>query len=535
MQIDQKFLNIGVILLHPYTKATDKHHIQCSVCNHQYFATILSKTQSYKKYGHSGCPNCHKLKSNTKYHETREQNLEIIKSRGLIILSAPQGLIRSSTNIVKFQNTNCGHIFESLLGNVLNKNIVCTVCGKQSRIDNMNIRHETKRASRRLTHGDWNQYKNTVHNISKQNYNKNSSKINPFNLPLGLAGLPNAHHLDHCVSIRMCFDHNIPHDIAGSVENLQILPWLKNLEKKESFSNVPDSIRPYLIGSNVVKSTFISNIKSRFKWNIDQDVNINGMIFDLHKNDTYIKYITSSCVEQNVGKRFAVTIQNSVKDLGTAIIVFEDEYLDNPQLVISKLCHIMGANVDSKQVYARNCELITNINILDKKAILNQYHIQGYHNNHQVSLGLTFENKLIALMTFCLPRVEMGRQNNNDGIWELSRFVTDTNYRIPGAASKLLTAFERQYSPKLVYSYADARWSVGNVYEKLGFVRTKVNPPAYWYMIEGRRKHRWGYRKDILKNIYEQFDSDKTEYQMMLEQGIDRIWDCGTIVYEKSY
>jgi hypothetical protein len=120
---------------------------------------------------------------------------------------------------------------------------------------------------------------------------------------------------------------------------------------------------------------------------------------------------------------------------------------------------------------------------------------------------------------------------NESGSWELSRFATDTNYRVPGIASRLLTHFQRNHQWSMIYSYADKRWSVGNVYTQLGFTESGHNPPAYWYVVDGKRKHRWGYRKDVLREVYSGYDSSKTEYQMMLEQGIDRVWDCGTIKY----
>jgi hypothetical protein len=40
------------------------------------------------------------------------------------------------------------------------------------------------------------------------------------------------------------------------------------------------------------------------------------------------------------------------------------------------------------------------------------------------------------------------------------------------------------------------------------------------------------FQKHKLKNILETFDPLKTEYENMLENGWDRIWDCGNAKFE---
>ena len=57
------------------------------------------------------------------------------------------------------------------------------------------------------------------------------------------------------------------------------------------------------------------------------------------------------------------------------------------------------------------------------------------------------------------------------------------------------------------------------------------NKPNYWYIIGKNRKHRFGFRKTILKK--EGFDiENKTEHEVMLERKIYRIYDCGTVAYQ---
>jgi hypothetical protein len=121
--------------------------------------------------------------------------------------------------------------------------------------------------------------------------------------------------------------------------------------------------------------------------------------------------------------------------------------------------------------------------------------------------------------------------------WELLRFCNKLGYHVPGSASKLLKYFEKTYKPTSLVSYADRRWSIGNVYEKLGFKFSHNSLPNYWYfknnslLLESRVK----YQKHKLKNLLENFDENKTEVENMKANGYNRIFDCGNMVFEKIF
>ena len=121
--------------------------------------------------------------------------------------------------------------------------------------------------------------------------------------------------------------------------------------------------------------------------------------------------------------------------------------------------------------------------------------------------------------------------------WELLRFCCKLGYHIPGAAGKLLKHFERKYNPKSLVSYADRRWSQGQLYGKLGFTLDHVSNPDYWYfkqntiLLESRVK----YQKYKLSKILDNFDENKTEVENMKANGYFRIFDCGNFVFVKEY
>jgi len=132
-------------------------------------------------------------------------------------------------------------------------------------------------------------------------------------------------------------------------------------------------------------------------------------------------------------------------------------------------------------------------------------------------------------MTFGSKRMVLGSKRN-DNTYELLRFCNKLNTSVIGGASKLLKYFIKTYQPKEIISYADRRWSNGNLYNNLDFKFSHNSNPNYYYVINNKREYRFKYRKDVLiKNGY---DKAKSEHQIMLEIGIYRIYDCGAICYK---
>jgi len=210
------------------------------------------------------------------------------------------------------------------------------------------------------------------------------------------------------------------------------------------------------------------------------------------------------------------------------IHIFEDEWLFKKNIVISRIKDILGLN--KNKIYGRKT-IIKEVSSDEAKIFIEENHIQG-NINSKIRLGLYYNNELVSLMTFGNMRKSLGRLSNENK-YELLRFCNKLNTNIIGGASKLFNYFIKNYNPVEVISYADRRWSKGNLYDKLGFTFDHNSNPNYWYIIGKNRKHRFGYRKDIL--IKEGYDKNKTEHQIMLERGIYRIYDCGNILYKKVF
>lgn len=214
----------------------------------------------------------------------------------------------------------------------------------------------------------------------------------------------------------------------------------------------------------------------------------------------------------------------SAYDKGIRLIhVFEDEWLHHKAIVLDKLSHILGFNVNKNRIFARKC-IVKNIDKNTADTFLEQYHIQGACRA-TVRLGLYHNDTLIAVQSFW---------RHNESEWELVRFATDNKYIISGAGGKLFNSFVRDYKPSTVISFLDRRWSFKpdyNLYTKLGFTLDGIIRPDYKYTSgQGERKHKFGFRKNKLSRQYG-FSMNMTEHEMTSKLGLYRIWDCGLIRY----
>jgi len=208
--------------------------------------------------------------------------------------------------------------------------------------------------------------------------------------------------------------------------------------------------------------------------------------------------------------------------------IFEDEWVFKRKIVESRIKNILG--VTENRIFARKCT-INELNYSDTRKFLNENHIQGECNS-KYNYGLYYKGELVSVMTFGHLRKNLG-SNGNENEYELLRFCNKLDTTVVGGASKLLKYFTDRLKPERIISYADKRWSNGNLYRQLGFTHIKDSKPGYFYVIGQKRENRFKYRKDVL--VKEGFDKNKSEYEIMIGRGIYRIYDCGMMVFEKKF
>ena len=217
---------------------------------------------------------------------------------------------------------------------------------------------------------------------------------------------------------------------------------------------------------------------------------------------------------------------NFFKEKGIDIkFIYEDDFDNNFDIIKSQISNWIGL---SNKIYARKTEVKQIINVDEYRIFLNNNHIQGYVAS-KLTYGLYYQNQLVSIM--CFDKKE-GRLNMKEDEWNLNRFCNLLNHQIIGGASKLLNYFIKEYNPSRIISYADKDWSNGNLYFTLGFNILSESKPDYKYIVDGVRKSKQHFTKAKLAKLGH--DISLTESQIMNNLGINKIYDCGKMKFEKK-
>lgn len=284
--------------------------------------------------------------------------------------------------------------------------------------------------------------------------------------------------------------------IYSDTENV-LFNFIKDNYNGEIIQNSRDVIKPYEI------DIYLPELNIAFEYN--------GLFWhsDKYKPKNYHLIKTNLCEEKNI----------------KLIHIYEDDWLNKQDIVKSRILNILGK---SDKLMARKCE----IREVDDNKLIREFliknHLQGFVGS-KIKVGLFMNNELVSLMTFGNLRKAMGGQKKENS-YELLRFCNRININVIGGASKLFKYFIDKYKPSNIITYADRSWSSGNLYEKLNFTFIRKTSPNYFYIVDNKRFHRFMFRKDKL--IREGFNPNKTEFEIMNERGIHKIYDSGHLKYE---
>jgi hypothetical protein len=205
--------------------------------------------------------------------------------------------------------------------------------------------------------------------------------------------------------------------------------------------------------------------------------------------------------------------------------IWEDDFDKNLDIIKSQISNWLS--LTQTKIYARKTEVRRITNVEEYRNFLNKNHIQGYVAS-KLAYGLYYQDQLVSLM--CFDKKE-GRLNMEESGWNLNRFCNLINTNVIGGASKLLNHFIKINKPSRIISYADKDWSNGNLYFKLGFDLVSESKPDYKYIVDGVRKSKQNFTKTKLAKLGH--DISLTESQIMSSIGINRVYDCGKIKFEK--
>ena len=231
----------------------------------------------------------------------------------------------------------------------------------------------------------------------------------------------------------------------------------------------------------------------------------NGLFWHSFKDKNYHAEKTALCNEAGI----------------RLLHVWEDDWLDRQEIVKRTIKNILGVS-DLPKVAARKTTIYP-IATHEAADFLDQYHIQGRVSS-SVYLGLFYEGSLVGVATFT--------KRGED--YELSRYATSV--RLQGGHSKVISYVEKNYSYRKLITFADLSYSEGNLYSATGWIEDGHLAPDYKYVVQGKRVHKFAYRKARFKNDPDLlYQEGLTERELAELNGLPRIYDAGKIRYIKPH
>jgi hypothetical protein len=201
------------------------------------------------------------------------------------------------------------------------------------------------------------------------------------------------------------------------------------------------------------------------------------------------------------------------------VMVNEDEWINRSSAIKSRIKHLMGKS--DRGVGARKLT-VCKITGSAANAFFDSNHIQGKTGTISFAVGSYHEDRLVAAMAF--------NNQRGTGRVELIRFCSDGK-SYPGIFSKMFKHSVNEMKYSTVLSFADLRYSTGDVYRKNGFALVHETKPDYRYVWRNQTYHKSSFTKAKIADRFGIDMSDLTEKNAMEELGIPRIYDCGKLKF----
>lgn len=199
----------------------------------------------------------------------------------------------------------------------------------------------------------------------------------------------------------------------------------------------------------------------------------------------------------------------------TLLTIFEDEWVGRQEIVKQKIDHLLRMS-GGRRVAARKCSIGT-IPAMAAREFMDRHHIQGPARVGKLHLGMEYDGDLVAVLT----------ASTSGSRITIQRYATSCI--VQGGFTRLLEELKRQRPNwQEIITFADNRWSAGDLYRFNGFTLDGILPPDYSYSPDGHRRiHKFNYRRVNLPKLLSHFDPNLTEMANCDANGVLRIWDCG--------
>lgn len=201
----------------------------------------------------------------------------------------------------------------------------------------------------------------------------------------------------------------------------------------------------------------------------------------------------------------------------TLLQFFENELQQRYATVLDIITNKMGI---SKKIGARSCKT----QIISSR---DGYDFAAYHHLYggryaSINLALTYNGDIVQCLSISPHKTYQ---------YEIIRLTSATGLQVMGGAGKLLTYFKRIYSPSSILTFADRRYSTGDVYRQLGFRYLGITAPNYYYYKSNRVYSRLMFQKHKLADRLLIYNPLLSEKQNMFANDYRCFWDAGNLKF----
>lgn len=341
-----------------------------------------------------------------------------------------------------------------------------------------------------------NLYNTLIDRITKKNYTILSSKedyINNGFFKLKCNNCGTEWITKSTNDIRNC-PHCAKQHVTSEVEK-ELLSYIRSLYSGEIIENNKALIKPYELDIYLPKKKLAFEFDGTY-WHSDK-----------FKDKKYHQIKSVMCNRKHI----------------RLIHIFEYEWAFNQEKIKNLIKSALG--IFDVRLYARKCE-VKSISSQVYRNFLNLYHLQNSVNS-SVRYGLFYKDELVSVIGF-------GKSRFKQGEIELHRYCVKAGYQIIGGFSKLIKHACKEANINHFVSFIDLAHFNGRGYKKAGFKLVNVTSPSYIYIRGDEIKSRMQCQKHKLSAFLEAYDPELSEYDNMLLNDWDRVYDCGNIKVEYS-
>lgn len=459
------------------------------------------------------CLKCKPKKISQSLTTSKEEIIDICKSKGFEYIDhwlQKETSINSKKNRVRLKyRCKCGNEAEAWIYN-FKQSPGCWECGKKKKSGDKcylwNPDRDQIALNKQLQKRCWSIVGRV---LSKFDQVKNDYKINILDYSINdLSDHIKSHELFN-PDIEYHIDHIFPVNlfVKYGIDDMKIINKLTNL-------------RPLYSGINLSKGaqTYEPAFES---WLNQSDRMAEDVIWECIQNDFKLENLNAELILPKLASEsgfYQKMYYNMLNNGEKKMFVHSYEWIRRREQIKHR-CQVLK-DYKGIKIGARQCS-IEEINKQELRAFCDYYHVQGGNNLSKISFGLKYQNNLLGI-------ISLGSHHRGGDQLVLDRLCYKHNCHISGGSEKLLKRaieWSKLNNYKEIITFSDRRYTSGDVYERLGFIKEKSYNCDYSYVLKTDPLIHFTKQSQMKSST--KCPKDTTELEWANNRGLLRIWDCG--------